>query len=244
MARGETDSRIDRMARGETRGQTRAPTTRARERGELSREEIAEVALALADREGVDAVTMRGLARELGVGAMTLYGYFRSKDELMDAAADRAAEEVSLPSREGPWRRQLRALVGEMHRVLQRHPSGFQLRSQRPLISRGVMRTTNAGLAILREAGFDKVRAARAWRCLFVYTFGFAGFNPESVPEETRQEWKARGLTFPPDELPWVVDALPELIETMTGSDPFFHGLDLILDGLAAQLEASGAEEI
>jgi len=204
---------------------------------ELSRAQIADAALALLDREGVDALTMRRLASELGIGTMTLYGYFRTKDELLDAAADRAAEEISIPPMRGPWRRRLRTLILEVHRVLRRHPGGSQLRAQRPLLSPGALRSTNAGLEILLGAGFSRAEAAHTWRLLFTYAFGFSIFSPDQLTDEDRSDLLARARALPADELPRVVEVAPEAVEAMAGEDTFLRGLDVILDGLEHRLE-------
>lgn len=187
----------------------------------------------------LDAVTMRELAETLGVGTMTLYGYFRTKDELIDATLDRAADEVELPSPEGPWKAQLRSLVGEVYRVLRKYPVGVQVRARRPILSSGVLRTTDAAMGIMAQAGLDKRQAARSWRVLFIYTFGFVTFTPEPVTDELTREWGARLAALDVRELPWLGDALPEAIEAMTGSRQFYNGLDLILDGIERQLDAS-----
>jgi TetR/AcrR family tetracycline transcriptional repressor len=101
------------------------------------RTEIAEAALALVDREGLDALSMRRLAAELGLGTMTLYGYFATKDELLDAVVARAAtgtRPIQVP--DGPWQQRLRTLARAWHRNLARHPSLVQLRLRRPIVVR------------------------------------------------------------------------------------------------------------
>jgi AcrR family transcriptional regulator len=217
---------------------TPAPGTRSKSPAVsgLSRETVASKALELADRDGLEGLTMRRLAAELGVGTMTLYGYFRSKDELIDAATDFAAEQIALPERRGDWREQLRALVAEVHRVLRAHPSAAQIRARAPILSTGALRATNHAMAILGDAGFGKADAAAAWRLLFVYMFGSVAFTPESVPEESAREWRSRIGALPPDEFDPLLSALPEAIATMTGSEQFHAGLDVILDGLEARL--------
>jgi AcrR family transcriptional regulator len=90
----------------------------------LSRERILDAALALFDVEGVDALTMRRLAAELGVGTMTLYGYFRRKEDLLDAIVDRGAERVAAAGSEGPWKQRLRELVLELRRRGRRSLAG------------------------------------------------------------------------------------------------------------------------
>lgn len=97
----------------------------------LSRGEVARAALALADRDGLEALSMRRLAGELGVGTMTLYGYFRDKEELLDAIVEVASEEVRLERVEGNWQAQLRVIAREIRRLLSRHPVGVRIRFTR-----------------------------------------------------------------------------------------------------------------
>jgi AcrR family transcriptional regulator len=217
------------------------PPRGRRARGELSRERIIDAALARAERGlDLDEITMRELAAELGVGTMTLYGYFRSKLELIDATFDRASDEVTIPPRTGSWKEQLRALCKEMHRVLRKYPTAVQVRARRPLLGSGVLRTGNAALGIMIEAGFDKREATRAWRSLFTFTFGSVAFTPESVSAEVEREWRARLASIDAEELAWLADAAPEAAEAMSGAEQFRNGLDLILDGLELRLGASG----
>ena len=98
----------------------------------LSREGIARTALELVDAHGVEALSMRRLATELGVGTMTLYGYFRSKDELVAAVVDAATAEAPVRVADGPWRDQLRELMLGVRRTLAEHPSGVELRLRGP----------------------------------------------------------------------------------------------------------------
>ena len=209
-----------------------------RRRG-LSRERIAAAALELVDREGIDALTMRRLGRELGVGAMTLYGYFADKEELVAAVLDRASADGPAIPVEGPWRERLRALMFGIRETLVRHPSGVELRLRRPILSRGALRVTETGLQILDEAGFPPAEAARAYRTLFVYVFGFASFNPRGSGEEVKRETLAVLRALDPEAYPRLSGAAVEAVETMAGEDEqFAYGLDRLLDGLEASLGA------
>ena len=118
----------------------------------LSRERIARAGLELSDREGVEGLSMRRLARELGVTPMALYVHFRNKDELIDMVVDLGARELSLPSERGPWKRQLGLLMSEIRRGVERHPGALQVRRGRPLMSLGVMRGPELGLRIMLRA--------------------------------------------------------------------------------------------
>ena len=209
-------------------------------RGGLSRERIARGALELLDREGVDALTMRRLAAELGVGTMTLYGYFRTKEELIDAAVDAATEEAGVRVRGSTWREQLGNLMRDVRRELARHPAGVRIRLSRPLLSPGALRITEAGMRVLESAGFGKRRAARAYETLLVYTLGFATFCSPDSPEDVKRQARAAVAALPRDEYPAVTGAGRELTETLFGDAQFEFGLERLLDGLEAS--PSGSE--
>ena len=212
--------------------------TRAGRPPGLSRERILDAALEIVDGEGLDGLSMRRLADELGAGTMTLYGYFRGKDELLDALVDaisaRSAEHAAPPP--GGWRKQLRALALATRKALVEHRWEVELRLRRPLVSPGAMRVTEAAMQILQGAGFSAADAARAYRTLFLYTFGFCGFGDPEDPDRVKRESLARVAPLAPDEYPAVSSAAAELAETLAGDAQFEFGLDLILDGLEARL--------
>ena len=201
----------------------------------LSRERIADAALALVDRDGVEALTMRRLAAELGVGTMTIYGYFRDKDELLDLAVERGARRYELSPGEGDWRERLRTLVTTMWRSLAEHPSAVQIRSSRPILGPAAMRAAEAGLTILRDAGLDTRDAAASWRLLFTYVFGYAAFSSYQPSADTKRGWAREIAALPADEYPITSSAATELAEWMAGAGPFEAGLELILDGIEAR---------
>jgi AcrR family transcriptional regulator len=210
-------------------------------RRSLSAERVAEAALAFIERNGLEALSMRRLADELGVGTMTLYGYFRDKEELLDAVVDAAAEQLKVPDTAGSWRSQLRALMEEIRRVLAEHPLGVLLRQRRPMWSPGALRVSEAGIRALREAGFSKADAARAYRSLFNYTFGFAAFSPPEVSTELRRSALSALAALPRVDYPWQTEAGPELADAIGGDEQFRYGLELLLDGLEAKLTQGGS---
>lgn len=216
--------------------------TRGRPAG-LSREQILEAALALVDEEGLAALSMRRLAEELGAGTMTLYGYFRGKDELLDALVDVSSVRSRLLQElgDGTWREQLSRLALAVREALGEHRWEIELRLRRPLISPGAMRVTEAAMQILQGAGLPAAAAARAYRTLFLYTFGFSGFGDPADPELVRRESVAQIAPLPADEYPAVSAAVDELADTMSGEDQFQYGLELILDGIESRLQALGA---
>jgi AcrR family transcriptional regulator len=207
----------------------------------LSRERIVRTALEILDRDGIDELSMRRLAEALGVGTMTLYGYFRTKGELLDAVADSAAGEEPLPPRRGSWRTQLRALMQKVRRNAVRHPNLAALRMDRPLLSPGVLRVAERGYEILQDAGFDDVEAARGYRLLFTYTFGSALFSGREPSEQLKREARAALVQLPPEEYPVLTAATDAAVEAMAGDAQFDFGLERLLDGLELLLDAQPA---
>jgi AcrR family transcriptional regulator len=198
----------------------------------VSRERIVRAALDLLDRDGLDALSMRRIAAEVGVTAMTLYVYFRNKDELLDAVVDAGADEITLPSQEGPWKLQMSELLHEVRRALERHPGALRDRLTRPFLGPGVLRLPETALRILEAAGFEKEDAVRAYRALFSYTFGYASFSSEANAEEARRKARVALASLPEDEYPAMIAASAELTEAMAGDAAFDFGLDRLLDGL------------
>jgi len=204
-----------------------------------SREAIARAALDLVDREGLGALSMRRLAAELDMGTMTLYGYFRTKDELLEAVVEEAAGWSRLPSAEGPWDQQLRELARGMRKALSRHRSLIEVRLRRPIAGPRSFRGTEVGIAALVEAGFDRAEAARAFRVLFLYVFGFVAFSdPEpEVTDERRRTQAAIAASLPREDFPHLAEMGGEMAETMGGDEQFEYGLDVVLAGISARLQ-------
>jgi AcrR family transcriptional regulator len=216
---------------------TRNRDPRARRAAELSRERIAAAALALVDREGLEALSMRRLAQELGTGTMTLYGYVRDKDDLLDAVIDAAAaESPAWGEHDGPWRARLTSAMRELRRGLERHPVLIQLRLRRPIMTPGALRGTEAGLQALVEAGLDPAGAARAFRTLFLYTFGFAAFAVEGSREERHAQVRAAFAVLPPADYPLLTASIEAIADVMGGDEQFEFGLAQLLDGIEARL--------
>ncbi|MDQ3739453.1 MAG: TetR/AcrR family transcriptional regulator [Actinomycetota bacterium] len=206
-----------------------------RERPALDRDAIAREALAMLDEEGLDALSMRRLADRLGVGTMTLYGYFRSKDELLEAAVGAAAEDFDFDPPEGGVRERFRAYVHAVQRVLERHPALPQFRARRPIVGPRAFGMTERGIQILLDAGFPPKEAARVFRVLFIYKFGSALFGPEEVPPEQRRAVRASIAALPEDEFPAVTAAVEGITESIGGREQFDFGLELILDAIEAR---------
>jgi AcrR family transcriptional regulator len=218
------------------------PTTATKTdpRARLSREQVARAALDLLDRNGLEALSMRRLADQLGVGTMTLYGYFKGKDDLLDAVIDAAVADRERVELEGPWQDQLRTLMRATRRALGKHPSLVKVRAERPVLRPEALRFAESGLTILRAAGFDRTEAAQSFRLLFTYVFGYVSFSPEQGADKARRDSRIASSALPPDEYPTLTDTVQELADAMAGDATFDFGLDRIIDGFEAQLRRTG----
>ena len=206
-----------------------------RRRGELSRREIAEAALAIIDAEGADALTMRRLADAVGVGTMTIYGHFRNKDELLDAAVDAAASGVDL-STSGPWRERLEQLVTTVWEAIEAHSALVSVRLQRPVVRPEALRFGEEGMAILREAGLDAPDAAKAFRLLFTFVFGYAALSPSGRVAEARRQTDVAIAGLADEDFPQLRGARDDFVAAVAGREAFAFGLTCVLDGIEARV--------
>lgn len=217
---------------------SQAARTAAPRRGRprrLSRAAIAAAALEIVDRDGLDALSMQSLARALGAGTMTLYVYFRDKDELLDAVLDAAVESPTFTPT-GVWRDDLGVLVRLAHATLTRHPALVQVRFRRPVLRPQALRFAEGVIGILLRAGFDAREASSAFRLLFTYMFGFAGLSPQRTVEQARHDAAAAVGGLPPERFPNLTANLAEVSAAMAGTEQFDYGLERILDSLESRL--------
>src|SRR5215470_4856738 len=123
------------------------------ERARLTRAAVADRALAIADKSGLDALTIRKLATELGVTPMALYWHFRGKDELLEGLAERIWGELDTSVDAAlPWPDQLRALLTSLIGVLRAHPAATQLLAQSEKTSEAALNAIEVTLELLRTA--------------------------------------------------------------------------------------------
>jgi AcrR family transcriptional regulator len=225
---------VDRAIGGES-----APGRRPRRpRGSLTREAVVEAALALVDAEGLEALSMPRLARQLGAGVMTLYGYVRSKQELLDAVAMRAIAEVrvrGLDTADGPailldWGRALR-------RALLAHPGVAGVLVRRSVIGPGIFRGLEMLLTPLGREGFAPEGAARAIYAVLIYTLGFVLWETPRAREQSEgayaAQWREGFAALPAGQFPRVAGALPYL-GTLASEAQFEVGLRALVAGLCA----------
>jgi len=135
------------------------------QRPRLSKAAVVGRAIALADAEGLDALTIRRLAQELGVTPMALYWHFRNKDELLNGLSDQFWSEIDTDVDDAaPWPDQLRALLGSLVRVLREHPSASQLLVSGEKQSPAALEAMEVTLEVLSRGGFDPQHASAVAR--------------------------------------------------------------------------------
>lgn len=203
----------------------------------LSKQRVVAEAVRIADREGVEGLSMRRLAGALGAGAMSLYHYVASKDELLDAMIDVVFEEIELPPAEADWQSAMRQEAASTRQVLARHPWATSLMESRTSPGPANLRHREAVTACLRRAGFSVVMATHANWLLNSYVYGYA-LQAASLPFDTADE--LAGMVddvylpqLPPDEFPYLNESAAALLAA--GYDPteeFSFGLDLVLAAL------------
>ena len=203
----------------------------------LSRQRVLRAAVALADRGGVGSLSMRKLAQELGVEAMSLYHHVANKDDILDGIVDVVFSEIDLPSGDADWKAAMRQRAVSARQALRRHPWATALMESRSTPGPANLRHHDAVLGVLRNAGFSVELAAHAYSLLDAYIYGFALQEtslPFSTPEETAEVAQAIMGQFPAEELPHLTEIAVEHV-LQPGYDygnEYAFGLDLILDGL------------
>lgn len=206
-------------------------------RERLNRDRVLQAAVSLADEGGVDALSMRKLAEQLGVVPMALYKHVTDKDELLDGMVDLVFAEVEVPSGVG-WRTAMRARAISMREALRRHPWAVgRMESGTP--GPANLRHHNAVLACLRsEAGFPFRMAVHAYSLLDSYSYGFALQEKNlagDIPAEARR--RRDTVTAADPDLAAEHPYLMELVEELgrSGYDygqEYEFGLDVVLDGI------------
>jgi TetR/AcrR family transcriptional regulator, tetracycline repressor protein len=224
----------------ETASQTE-PTTERRE--PLTRERIVEAALRVMDAEGLEAVTMRRIGRELGVEAMSLYNHVEDKDDILEGVTERVMNEFEFPDSTGRWAEDARAMSREWRRLLGLHPSVCQLLAERhkPLEGLATYRAMDSALGVLRRAGLSDRDAAQAFNALGGYILGFVmmeqGLMIGNDDEHARQHdlaaeaLQGSGLVNVMACLPHFTDCTPD--------NQFDFGLDLMIRGIQAGVDGS-----
>jgi AcrR family transcriptional regulator len=138
------------------------------------RRRILDAALAIADANGLDAVTMRAVAARVGVTAMALYPHVRSKEDLLDGLVGRLLTELSMPDPAKPWPDRLREIARSARETARRHPAVMPLLFARPAVTPDAVRVVDAIYQALLDAGVPDDEVARVERLVSTLVIGYA----------------------------------------------------------------------
>jgi AcrR family transcriptional regulator len=234
------------MARAQAATETRAP---------LSKERVLDAAVALAARDGIESLTMRKLADELGVGAMSLYYYVSNKEQLIDGMVDIVFGEIEPPSTDVDWKTAMRRRAISTRAALNRNRWAVGLMEGRTTPGPASLSLREAILRCLREAGFSIEMTLQAYSVQDAYIYGFA-LQEKSLPFESAEESAAvaeghvRQFAELAEErqMAALAEEFPYLAEMVAGhvakvgydfTEAFEYGLDLILDALERRRAAA-----
>ena len=196
----------------------------------LSCVRIAETALELVDRDGLDALSMRKLGAELGVEGMAIYRYFPNKAALLAGVVEvLLAKLVIPPPSDVPWQLVFRELSRAYRALLLRHPHAIPLLAALPLSDPAAAHAAGAVMAQLRAAGFDAQSALKTLATITSYVVGVAQWEVGTAP--FRAERNGEPFPLPPGADPYLVELAPQLAEDDC-EETFEFGLDVIVRGL------------
>jgi AcrR family transcriptional regulator len=209
----------------------------------LNRERVLRAAVALADEQGIGALTMRRLGQALGVEAMAVYKHVTNKDEIIDGMIELVVAEIELPIDAFNWKDAMRRRANSARTAYARHPWAISVMDSRLNPGPAALAYYDWVIGQLRAGGFSLPMAAHAFAVLDSFIYGFA-IQEQSLPFDTSDEAAEVAATmfqhFP-------AGAYPNLIALATGhvmrpgyrfADEFGFGLELILDGLERASEA------
>jgi TetR/AcrR family tetracycline transcriptional repressor len=194
----------------------------------LTEDQIVDAALAVIRTEGLEALSMRRLSRELGRSAMAAYWYVDDKQQLLNLVAKKMLAEVPLPDPEsGEWDERLRKVISAIDAKLREHPGIAEILLQRMLSTD--RRLMSGIFDILVSAGFEGPEIFLSYAMIHTYLFGRyqVVLHADELPAEGQV-----------DNLEDTVAQLVPHLQRLRGRDFFSYGLDTIVAGLQARLDA------
>ncbi len=208
----------------------------------LNRERILRTALRLVDRDGVDALSMRRLASELGVEAMSLYNHIPNKAALLDGVTKIILDEINpAVAATGLWEERIQAITSEFRRVALAHPAAFILLATRPVASTVALQAFETGLALLADVGFDSATSVHAIRAIVALHTGailrqLSGGGSSLIERSEAPELLAQqAAALRAGGFPALAAAVPDL-GSCNHDEEYRFGMELILAGLRQQL--------
>ncbi|MFW7377522.1 MAG: TetR/AcrR family transcriptional regulator [Oligoflexus sp.] len=216
---------------------TKKTKPQPKNRKPLSKEQLFRTAVLLADKEGVAALSMRKIAKKLGVEAMSLYHHVKNKDEILDGMVDFVFSEIDLPSSKANWKAAMHQRALSTREALSRHPWSIGLMDSRANPGPATLRHHDSVIGCLRRAGFSIAMTAHAFSLLDSYIYGFVlqelslPLNQaEDIPELAESIIQQTSA----DEYPYLTELAVEhtMKSAYSFTSEFEFGLEMILEGL------------
>ena len=222
----------------------------AEPRTPLTKERVLRAAVALADEDGIESLSMRKLAQELGVEAMSLYNHVANKEDILDGMVGVIVSEIHAPSTGADWKTIIRQRAIAAREVLKRHPWAPGVIESRTNAPPTMIRFIDSTLGIFREGGFSIDLAHHALHAMGSRLLGFTQELFESDDaDQGPAETAAIFLRQMAGEYPNIAEMLMEISHDKgsivgPGCDDQFEfefGLELMLDGLERLLDRESA---
>jgi AcrR family transcriptional regulator len=204
------------------------------------------VALALADAEGIDAISIRQIAARLGVSAMALYWYIERKEDVLALMIDAVYGEVPVPPRQDPrdWRSHLQEIAVQTRAMMHRHPWFASLIGHRAVLGPNALTQTDDLLGIVSQLGFDMTTSRSLLAMFNAYIVGFVLSEMGEAEAQRRtglsqQEWQQHVAPYMQEQViasgryPHLARYLVES-EERPSEERFLFGLTRLLEGIAA----------
>jgi AcrR family transcriptional regulator len=208
-------------------------------RERVTRERVIEAAVRIMDQEGLDALTMRRVGRELGVEAMSLYNHVLDKDDLLDGICEHVLAGFRVPA-VGDWTEAARLGGREYRRLLRDHPGVITLMTERKnaFTNSESLRGYEFALDVFHRAGLTGADAVKAFHAFGGYILGFVtmelGLRIGGEGHELAHEHMLRLAAS--GDLPRLAEALPHFIDC-DDDEQFEFGLDLLIEGLRTRAD-------
>ena len=187
----------------------------------LSRERILRCAVQVADRDGLDAASLRKVAAELGVHVTSLYNHLPTKDALLDGVVEELFASADLPVGELPWEQWVREFVDAVARLAREHPGAFAVLLRRPAQGPRANATFEAGLAAFHRAGMDVAESYVAVKCVALGVLGvcveqaFAATGEELSTDVASLSWRDFPILHEVTSVAEDVDVVATLVEVL-----------------------------
>src|SRR6266545_4523808 len=211
----------------------------------LTRERIIRAALRIMDEEGLEAVSMRRIGRELGVEAMSLYNHVQDKEDILGSICETVLSEFRIPDA-GGWSEGARLAAREYRRLLLAHPTVITLMTERkrPFTAPESLRAYEFALEMFRTAGLSESDSVKAFHAFGGYILGFVTMELGLMvggPEDAAHAWAHQEMArmLEAVDLPRMREAMPHFMNC-DQAEQFEFGLDLLIEGIRARIAVSG----